>query len=73
MNAEGEPVLMEINTLPGLTPDFSDLCVITKTAGMEYKDVILEIIYLSASRYGMMEDITTPVYVPDMQTNPVLV
>jgi D-alanine--D-alanine ligase len=73
MNAEGEPVLMEINTLPGLTPDFSDLCVITKTAGMSYTDVILEIIYLAASRCGMMEDITTPVYVPDMQTNTVLV
>jgi len=27
LNAEGEPVLMELNSLPGLTPGYSDLCL----------------------------------------------
>ena len=46
---------MEINPLPGLTPDYSDLCLFTKAAGISYTDLILEILYLGASRYGMIE------------------
>ncbi len=55
MDADGKPRLLEINTLPGLTPGFSDLCVIAGAYGMSYQDLILEILYLGASRYGMLE------------------
>ena len=55
LDSEGQPCLMEINPLPGLTPDYSDLCLITKAAGISYTDLILEILYLGASRYGMIE------------------
>ena len=54
MNAQGQPCLMEINSLPGLTPGFSDLVVIANAEGISYQDLILEILYLGASRYGLM-------------------
>jgi D-alanine-D-alanine ligase len=55
LDDEGNPRLMEINTLPGLTPDYSDLCLQAKAEGIRYEDLILEILYLAASRWGMME------------------
>jgi len=54
LDAEGQPRLLEINPLPGLTPDYSDLCLMAKTEGISYEDLILEILYLGASRWGMM-------------------
>ncbi len=41
LNADGKPCLIEINTLPGLTPDFSDLCVLSKADGISYQELIL--------------------------------
>jgi D-alanine-D-alanine ligase len=55
LDAEGNPRLMEINTLPGLTPDYSDLCLQAKAEGIFYTDLILEILYMAASRWGMLE------------------
>jgi len=55
LDDEGNPRLLEINTLPGLTPDYSDLCLQAKAEGMRYEDLILEILYLGASRWGMVE------------------
>ena len=54
LDAEGRPRLLEINTLPGLTPGFSDLCVISDAEGLSYTDLILEILYLGASRWGLL-------------------
>jgi D-alanine-D-alanine ligase len=54
LDEEGNPRLMEINTLPGLTPDYSDLCLQAKAEGIRYEDLILEILYLGASRWGMI-------------------
>jgi D-alanine-D-alanine ligase len=54
LDAEGQPRLIEINTLPGLTPEFSDLCVIAGADGLSYQDIILEILYLGASRWNLM-------------------
>lgn len=48
------PRLMEINTLPGLTRGFSDLCVIAEAENWNYRDIILEILYLGASRFGLV-------------------
>ncbi|MFT3893426.1 MAG: hypothetical protein QM730_17495 [Anaerolineales bacterium] len=55
LDEEGNPRLLEINTLPGLTPDYSDLCLQAKAEGIRYEDLILEILYLGASRWGMVE------------------
>jgi len=55
LDAEGNPRLLEINTLPGLTPGFSDLCVIANATGLRYEDLILEILHLGASRFGMLK------------------
>ena len=55
LNAEGEPMLIEINTLPGLTPGYSDLCIEAAAEGIAYEDLILDILYLGASRWGMVE------------------
>jgi len=54
MDRFGNPCLIEINTLPGLTPDFSDLCVISNAGGISYQDLILEILYLGAGRFGLL-------------------
>jgi D-alanine-D-alanine ligase len=54
LDAEGQPRLLEINTLPGLTPDYSDLCLMAKAEGITYEDLILDILYLGASRWGMV-------------------
>jgi D-alanine-D-alanine ligase len=54
LDGEGRPRLLEINTLPGLTPGFSDLCVIGGAEGISYQDLILEILYLGASRFGLL-------------------
>ncbi len=55
LDAGGNPRLIEINTLPGLTPDYSDLCLQSQAEGIRYEDLILEILYLGASRWGMVE------------------
>lgn len=55
LDKDGNPRVMEINTLPGLTPDYSDLCLQGKAEGIRYEDLILEILYLGASRWGMVE------------------
>lgn len=55
LDKNGNPRVMEINTLPGLTPDYSDLCLQSKAEGIRYEDLILEILYLGASRWGMVE------------------
>jgi D-alanine-D-alanine ligase len=54
LDKQGNPRVMEINTLPGLTPNYSDLCLQSAAEGIRYEDLILEILYLGASRWGMV-------------------
>jgi hypothetical protein len=44
MAPDGRVYVIEINPLPGLTPDFSDLCTIAQVAGMNYHSLIGEIL-----------------------------
>lgn len=53
LDAAGEPYLMEINTLPGLNPAVSDLCIMAASEGITYEVLITEILYLAAERTGM--------------------
>lgn len=55
LGADGNPRLMEINTLPGLTKGYSDLCIEAAAEGITYEDLILEILYLAAGRWGLVE------------------
>lgn len=69
LDSAGKPRLIEINSLPGLSPGFSDLCVIAEAEGLSYVDLILEILYLGASRFGMLQvnnNVSLPVHVPKM-------
>ena len=36
--------MLEVNPLPGLTPDYSDLVLIAKAAGIDYRTLIGEIL-----------------------------
>jgi len=44
VNAKGEIYVIEVNPLPGLTPGYSDLCLIASAAGIEYRTLIGEIL-----------------------------
>ena len=44
MNAQGQIYVFEVNPLPGLTPDYSDLVLIAKAIGMDYRTLIGEIL-----------------------------
>jgi len=55
LDHEGNPRLIEINTLPGLTPGYSDLCLEAAAENISYTDLILEILYLAAGRWGLLE------------------
>jgi D-alanine-D-alanine ligase len=51
LGADGEPYLLEINTLPGLNPLLSDLCIMAQAEGISHQVLITEILYLAAERY----------------------
>jgi D-alanine-D-alanine ligase len=44
MNARGEIYVIEVNPLPGLTPNYSDLCLIATAANIDYRSLIGEIL-----------------------------
>jgi D-alanine-D-alanine ligase len=51
----GQPYLLEINTLPGLNREQSDLCIMARALGMTYTELITEILYIAAARWGYDE------------------
>ncbi|HOT91875.1 MAG TPA: hypothetical protein PLJ78_07535 [Anaerolineae bacterium] len=56
LDADGAPQLVEINTLPGLRPEFSDMCIIANAEGVSYQKLIAEILGLALERYGLSAD-----------------
>jgi len=54
LDANGYPQLMEINPIPGLTPGYSDICIQAAAEGIKHEDLILEILYLAAGRWGLL-------------------
>lgn len=50
LDAAGHPNFIEVNPLPGLTPDFSDLCLIAKSAGLDYRALIGKILAPAVAR-----------------------
>jgi len=55
LDKHDNPQLMEINPLPGLTPGYSDICIQAAAEGIKYENLILEILYLAAGRWGLLE------------------
>ena len=62
MNAQGQVYVLEVNPLPGLTPDYSDLVLISKAANIDYRTLIAEILAggLKRLREKKREDHKTP-------------
>lgn len=50
MKPNGEVYVIEINPLPGLTPDYSDLVLISQAAGISYRGLIGEILACGLKR-----------------------
>jgi len=44
MTRDGQVYVFEVNPLPGLTPDYSDLVLISKAMGMDYRTLIGEML-----------------------------
>ncbi len=44
MNSKGEPVVMEVNTMAGLNPSYSDICILCKKIGFPYEKLIATIV-----------------------------
>ena len=51
LGSDGRPYLLEINTLPGLNPTVSDLCIMARAEGLHYTDLINQILHLAVDRY----------------------
>jgi len=54
LGPEGEPYLVEINTLPGMNPLVSDLVIVSRTEGVAYEVLINEVLDLARERYGLL-------------------
>lgn len=65
MNNMGRINFIECNPLPGLTPEWSDLCMIAKSAGIDYKSLINEILSPAIARYKMKMRNQTPTFLRD--------
>lgn len=53
LGADGQPYLVEANTLPGLNPLLSDIVIAAKAGGVPYERLIQEIAALAIERYGL--------------------
>ena len=51
MDSKGQVHFIELNPLPGLTPGWSDLCLIAESAGIGYRELIGEIMAPAIRRY----------------------
>jgi D-alanine--D-alanine ligase len=51
LTADGRVYVLEVNPLPGLTPDYSDLCLIANGAKIEYRTLIGEILSGAIKRW----------------------
>jgi D-alanine-D-alanine ligase len=49
--ADGKVYVIEVNPLPGLTPDYSDLCLIAKGAKLDYRSLIGDILSCAVKRW----------------------
>src|SRR5207302_8366423 len=60
MSKDGQVYVLEVNPLPGLTPDYSDLVLISKAAGINYRTLIGEILAGALKRLREKKREATP-------------
>jgi D-alanine-D-alanine ligase len=60
LDAEGRPSFIECNPLPGLTPGWSDLCLICDAAGISYRSLIGAILSPALRRLKSQRRIRLP-------------
>jgi D-alanine-D-alanine ligase len=53
----GTPYFIEANPLPGLAPDWSDLVILGKGAGLQYGDLVRMILHAAVQRVGPRESV----------------
>jgi len=53
LDAYGNPQLLEVNTLPGVNPRYSDIVFGAQGDGMSYETLINEVLSLAVARYGL--------------------
>lgn len=56
LGADGRPYLLEINTLPGLNPDYSDIVIAARSEGVPHTVLINEVLNLALERYGLKRE-----------------
>jgi D-alanine-D-alanine ligase len=56
LDERGQPHILEINTLPGMNPEISDLCIMARAEGMPYAQMVNEILRLAARRNGLLRE-----------------
>lgn len=54
LGPDGRPYLLEINTLPGLNPTLSDICIAANAEGFPYVTLVNEILDLARRRYNLL-------------------
>lgn len=54
LGRDGRPYLLEINTLPGLNPTYSDIVLAARAEGLSYQELVLEVLDLAAVRSGLL-------------------
>ena len=60
MDRDGRPNVLEVNPLPGLTPNFSDLCKAAEAAGMGFNWLVNSILEAAIDRYDL-KHLSSPV------------
>jgi D-alanine-D-alanine ligase len=53
INKEGIPVVIDVNPLPGLSPVYSDLMLMSRLHGMDFSDVVRCIMHGALTRHGL--------------------
>jgi D-alanine-D-alanine ligase len=49
---EGKPHFIEVNPLPGLSPEYGDLVIMARKRGVTYEELVLEILRHARERIG---------------------
>ena len=53
LDEAGRPLLLEINTLPGLNPTYSDIVMAARAEGIAYELLVNEVLNLAIARHGL--------------------
>lgn len=70
MAPDGTVYVLELNPLPGLTPEFSDLCSIARVSGTDYRGLIAEILAGCVRRRGESRAAPPSDPVPELTVDP---